>query len=1511
MTTTDKLLRIAGALFILAVTVANAHGATDIAQAPLVTSSSSNQPVKPNVFLMMDDSGSMGWDYMPDDAGNFGGAYGYTSYQCNGVYYDPAINYVPPVYADGSSFPNSTFTAAWKDGYNTGNGTTNLSTSFSAGGSSSGPAFYYVYTGTQTTSAQKNYANTGSTFYQECNSNIGSTPGSAVFTKVTVSATSGTGGTSELTNFANWYSYYRTRINMMKSSTGLAFKNLNSNYRVGFATMNNNGGSDFINLAPFVDSTSPSSTQRTAFYNKLYATRPGSSTPLLQALSSVGLMYAHKLPNNQLNSVAANDPIEYSCQQNFTILSTDGYWNDSTNMTLAAQGSGSKCSPNTSNVGNCDGTETRPMFDGASVTTVTATPTTTVVQTQTVTNYTTTTPLTQTVTTVGGACTAVNPPSGATSSYMSDGSRGNQILVSLSLGTRSQSPSGGACTELSTSGTTTAWLCRGTIGWNPGYPPDNNASVTDSAGTTWFLVDSGSRLGSSCTEDRSAFSIGSRNKGACPSTGTVTGSSVTTQLQTAQQTTSGGTTTSVDNASTTVTSTVTTVNGLAGSPVISTSPTTTSNVSLTNTGYTTTTTAYTNSGSAVTTCMATPPAAGTSTPVAGTPSSTSGTPSTTTLSTTSTTGTPVVTSSSSGGTSNTLADVAEYYYITDLRNSSLSNQIGALGTDVSLNNVPSSGLDAASWQHMTTFTVGLGARGKMVFSPTYSTDSSGDFFDVKNGTLATGGVCSWQNNNGFPCNWPIPVSNSNSTIDDLWHAAVDGRGSYYSATNPSSLSTGLTSALAGVSARTGSAASASVSNPNITPTDHYIFSSSFQTQDWYGRLVRQQLDINTGLLSPTIDWDAGALLDTNTARNIYAYSSSATNHLQAFNATNFGSNADFATPNISSLSQFACTSGTSCLTSAQQTAAAGAPLVNFLAGDRTNEGFPADPTKYYRQRAHLLGDIVDSQATYVKIPLQQYTDAGYSDYVLAKTNRQSMIYVGANDGMLHAFYANTDEMDTTTGDVVTGGGMSVVGGQEAWAFIPSAVLPNLYKLADINYASKHQYYVDGSPISGDICPTAPAVPCGGNTSTTTTWKTILVGGLNAGGNSYFAMDITNPADPKALWEFTNPNLGYSYGNPQIVKLGGSGTGSMAPGTWVVLLTSGYNNADGQGHLYVLNAYTGALLLDIPTTSMGTPSNPSGLSKIIAQVVNPSFDATVLQVYGGDLLGNVWRFDVNGNVGAPGNDAQLLAQLYGPTGTAQPITTKPEVGLINGHVMVYVGTGKYLGFSDINGTDTSQLAPNSQSIYGIYDPLFTTTTATVPIYNDPRNITTNPFVQQTEFTTTCPSGAPSVLCSYGQIIRTSTSYPVTIPTNSGWYVDFPDSGERLNTDPALELGLLAFNTNTPSASACSIGGDSNNYVLDYTTGSFPVNSIVTISASFAATLPAGMATVHADGTITMGVVATAHTGSLSTAPIFISLPNGNKALCTNDATGVLTCRPINPPPPPGGARRVSWRELLSQ
>ena len=1535
---------------------------TDLSSVPLVTSSSAS--VLPNLMYVLDDSGSMDWDFLPDRALNFSGKYGYNSAQCNGVYYDPTITYVPPVDSTGTNFSSTatTFTAALRSGYNTGAGTVDLSTSFS-GGSGTGssginlgsvPAFYYTYTGTQTTQALKNYFNTASTFYTECNSAIGVAPGNAVFTKVVVGNTSGPGGTDERTNFANWYTYYSTRMLMMKTSSGIAFKPINDKYRVGFLTINNNISPDIVENAPF------DATQKSAWYSKLYAATPGNSTPLRQSLANVGQYYAHKFgnvtnyvatitvggsgsttvssiqvagtetmagtstastststvaanvtnqinildPSNygatvagntititgppaangstpviiksgsmtftatafnpvisvaQLNNVTPADPVQYSCQQNFVILSTDGYWNGNNGTRL-----------NGAPIGNQDDTEIRPMNDGSLATYTITTPTDTVVRKQTGQPIKTVKTWSRNVTTVSASPNCVVPVVGVhTGTCLQDNAQNSSgaartwCMSALSSPGNSSQCSGGMGTV------SQVYACRG-VGNPTNTPnaPDNTGCVTDGAGANWCIYSGSATPGtSSCTQV-----LASNTLYACKApAGASNGYTVTTQVQTSPETILG-TTTTVDDVTTSTSSQVTYTNSLAGPAVVSTVGTATTNVS--NTTAVTSDTGpgtWSNSGGSVNSCVSPAPAAGTSAAVlSGTTTTNTGSATVTTLSTTTTSGAPVTSpTSTTGGVSDTLADVAEYYYVTDLRDSSLGNQIGALGTDVSLNDVPSSGLDGASWQHMTTFTLGLGARGRMVFSPTYLSDSSGDFFAVKQGSAANPPtICSWQAAGSGACNWPTPGAGQVENIDDLWHAAVNGRGTYFSATNPATLSSAITSALAGVSARTGASAAATTSNPNVTSGDNFVFSSTFTTQEWDGELVRQQLDLTIGVTLPTIDWAAQGQLDVNASRNIYTFSSGASNKLRVFTWANLTGveQAYFNMPAISTagtgLTQFLCASPSICLSGASQTAAAGSNLVSFLGGDRTNEGIAIDNTKYYRQRLHLLGDIVNAEAVYVKASLSGYADFNHSAFVTSVASRQGMVYVAANDGMLHAFYA-------------ADGGPGIVGGAEAWAYIPTSVLPSLYKLADKNYTSKHQYYVDGTPVASEIC-------ISNCNNASAVWKSILVGGLNGGGQGYYALDITDPLMPKALWEFTDANMGYTYGNPVVTKLN--------DGTWVVLVTSGYNNVntgDGVGRLYVINATTGALIRTL-STGVGSVATPSGLGKISAVVLNPTTDNTMQQVYGGDMLGNLWRFDVNGNLGPAGYEAQLLVTLKNASNQVQPLTSKQEVGLVNGHIVVYVGTGRYLGATDL--ADTSQ-----QSLYAIRDDVcFTdplspqacsaTELARVPgisVYNNPRSDLN--FVHQIQTNTTCPAGTPATICTIGQQVRTSSNYPVDMGVNFGWYVDLLGTGERANTDPVLALGTLGYTTNVPNTSACTVGGISFRYFIDFRTGG-PVSSSPT------------------------GVVGTKLGNALATRPVYVRLPNNTIVELTrlSDGTTVTSNVPIGASGLP--TRRTSWREL---
>ena len=1265
-------------------------GESDLSTMPLITSAP--QVVKPNLMFILDDSGSMALSHMPDDVENFGQSgtgtkkYGYVSSQCNGVYYNPAITYNPPakVAADGTVtyYSNSSFSAAWKNGFDPSSGgtvdlgskfrawtkTTVANTALDNTDDTEQAAYYYTYSGSQLTQTQKNYFDTNSDFYKECNTTVTSTTGAGYgkFTKVLVNSTSGPSSSDERTNFANWYSYYRTRMLMMKTATGLAFRTIGNKYRIGYMSINNNADPSFLNIAEF------NGAQKNAWYSKLYGASTGNSTPLREALSNAGRMFAKQ--KTTMYGETVTDPVEYSCQKNFALLSTDGYWNG--NAGFQVDGSTA--------VGNQDSAAPRPYNDGGTMADV----------------YTATITVTANFSTDNVSNITVN---------------GKKILSATA------DASGGG------SSSRTSKLASKIVG------NINNCTAS---------------LAGGCT---------------------VAGYSAVR---------SGGVITVTAPAS---------VGAISVTPVVSA-----------NGGATATATAF--SGSTV----------------------------------------------SSGGTEDTLADVAMYYYNTDLR---ADASIGALGNAVGTNNVLPGGDDDATWQHMTTFTLGLGVRGRMIYSPTYKSDNTGDYPAVKNGTLASSTDCTWQTV-GTACNWPTPGANLPENIDDLWHAAVNGRGQYFSGTDPSSLGSGLNAALQAVTAITSDSAAATTSNPNVTAGDNFLFSSTFRSAEWYGELELFVINPSNGTVASSPNWSAAALLDAKVSRTIHTFDAGSTTKLKPFLWGNLtpAEQAYFTTTYMQTasppLNQF-CPSGTTCLSAANQTAAGGAPLVNFLRGERTNEGAAEDISKFFRLRAHVLGDIVNSEAVYVKGPVYDYVDTGYAAFKTANAARTSMVYVGGNDGMLHAFNASN--------------------GDEAWAYVPSMLLPKLYRLADKYYSSNHQYYVDGSPTVGDV------------KFADGTWHTILVGGLNGGGRGYYALDITTPGSPKALWEFSttnSANLGLTYGRPEITKL--------ANGTWTVMVTSGYNNVnpgDGKGYLYVVNAETGSAIHTIGTgagSDTGTVAGvcttapcPSGLGQIRAWVDNTRYDNTATKVYGGDLYGNLWRFDVNDTFGAAGVEAQLLATLRGPANAAQSITAKPELGNVNGLSVVFVGTGRYLGGTDLNNTEV-------QSIYAIKDSGGSTS------LGNPRSDTgATGFVQQTLTVGTCGT---SELCVTGSKIRTLSTNPVNFATQKGWFVDLPGSGERANSDPQLSLGTLAVVTNILDPSACSVGGESYINFFDYRSGQ-------------AVPSAAGIGSVH------LGA-------ALGTRPNLFKTTDG-KYRWVVDMSDTTLRGGLAPPPLGSGTRRTSWRELIVQ
>jgi type IV pilus assembly protein PilY1 len=299
--------------------------------------------------------------------------------------------------------------------------------------------------------------------------------------------------------------------------------------------------------------------------------------------------------------------------------------------------------------------------------------------------------------------------------------------------------------------------------------------------------------------------------------------------------------------------------------------------------------------------------------------------------------------------------------------------------------------------------------------------------------------------------------------------------------------------------------------------------------------------------------------------------------------------------------------------------------------------------------------------------------------------------------------------------------------------------------------------------------------------------------------------------------------------------------------------------------------TGALIRKI-STGEGSVTTPSGLTQIRAWADNTMFNNTAQRVYGGDMLGNLWRFDINDNLGPAGYEAFLMATLRDGANNPQPLTAKPELGDVNGNPVVYVGTGRYLGLTDV--TDV-----HAQSIYAIKDNLSAATG-----YGNPRN--SAGFVRQTLTRATCPDNSAATTCTPQQQVMTGTNATVDMNSDNGWYVDLPTSGERASSDPQLALGTLSFTTNIPDATPCTAGGYSNIYFFDYRSGA-PVST----SSNAVAGKQLG--------------------NSLATRPVFARLPNNNVIAIVrlSDGSTVAPNVPVSSTPVP--TRRLSWRVLINE
>ncbi len=626
--------------------------------------------------------------------------------------------------------------------------------------------------------------------------------------------------------------------------------------------------------------------------------------------------------------------------------------------------------------------------------------------------------------------------------------------------------------------------------------------------------------------------------------------------------------------------------------------------------------------------------------------------------------------------SNTLADVANYYWKRDLRTLD--------------NNVPTSTADKAFWQHMTTFGLAIGQSG------TLNPDT--DLVSIKNGSKY----------------WPEPKADKPETIDDLWHAAINGHGRFVAATDPTKFVQGLVDALATVAERNGSASNVTANSTSFQ-TDSAIYQASYVSGKWTGELASYPVASGSGVAS-TATWLASEHFPAPGSRNILTFNGSA------------GS----AFPTTGQTTALARTGGLAPVT--------GPDNASYIAGVQTKEkqngGALRDRIKT------VLGDIANSSPIYVR--------------------DSQTLFVGANDGMLHAFNATT--------------------GAERFGYVPRGInLADLASFSDPQYV--HKWFVDGPIVVSTLAQTPST--------------NYLVGALGRGGKGLFGLDVTTPGsfgNSNVLWDNTGSaaptDMGQVLGEPLVVKLNDD--------TNAIIASNGVNSSTGTAALFIINIATGAVIKELDTGATGG----NGLSA--PRGWDNDADGKVDYVYAGDLKGNLWKFDLTATTSSGWVVANSGAPMFvakDGSNKRQPITA--GLGLAKdpatGKRWVFVGTGSFMENGDVTNMDV-------QSMYGLIDndTVITSRTSADDGDLDKRTI---------------------ALVNGSQTLRGFEPHGDLDGSKKGWYIDLltPPSpgtaeGERLINRPIIRgTVLITASMIPPTGETCEAGGRGYINALDAFSG----------------------------------------------------------------------------------------------
>ena len=626
---------------------------------------------------------------------------------------------------------------------------------------------------------------------------------------------------------------------------------------------------------------------------------------------------------------------------------------------------------------------------------------------------------------------------------------------------------------------------------------------------------------------------------------------------------------------------------------------------------------------------------------------------------------------------------------------------------------------------------------------------------------------------------------------------------------PQELENALNVAIDDIADRTATSSAVSVTSARLT-TESVVYRSQYNTNRWTGTISALPIeDLDLGILSDTELWDAAQVLDQVTVtadnRTILTYHNTA-------DPTSPRDGIPFRWNRITDAMKADLRINPAGLVDSDTIAEA---RLNFLRGDRSNEGQGFN----FRERGSRLGDIVNSGPVFVKEADLRWPDDSpffpsglnaYSEFrarvseddpaTPANEAREGVIYVGANDGMIHGFR----ESD----------------GKEVLAYVPSNLFSDvkgqgLHYLSHSNYL--HKYY-------NDLTPTISDVYIAHNNATD--WRTILVAGQRGGGRGYSALDITNPssfsednAANVVMWEFTSDtdnDLGYTFSHPQI--------GVTNDGEWVAIFGNGYNHSgDGAAKLFIVKIAEGLdgtwSVSDYTkiSTGVGTPADLNGLGT--PALADLDGNGTIDRAYAGDLQGNLWAFDLSSTLPSTWTQATSVNKLFTTIGN-RPITSQPALSLHptigdnatnSPNLMVAFGSGQMLVRGDLTTT-------NNEYFYAVWDRGETNLTSLNLVAQSSQATTVNVAIDPTN-----PNAGTTAVEA-----RTLSSNNVDYGTSRGWYINLPGGGERTVTNPIIRSNVVFFNTLIPATDICAGSGSGFRFTVDLASGGAPSEPVIDIN-----------------------------------------------------------------------------------